>query len=381
MTKAAPISPGRVVHLTTVHSPFDVRIFHKQCVSLAEAGYDVTLVQRGDRDEIVAGVRILPLPTYRARFARMTLGVWKAIRLARAQRPDIVHIHDVELIWGALILKLAGSMVIYDVHEDVAKDLEDKAYLPRWAIPPVRWAVKAVELSALAFFDHISAATSSIYRRFPKHSATLIRNTPIVGELSKEESPPFSSRQNKVVYLGGLADLNNPQSMVAAMGRLPEDLEPVLVLGGKFPDSAVECEVRDCAGWQRVDYRGWVDRSAIKDIFAEARCGLVLYRPSPNVVDAEPNKFFELLSAGLPIVVSDFPVWKALVERLGCGIAVNPLDPVAIADAVEYLLRNPAEAEAMGRRGQDAVLNDYNWSSDARALLAAYSRLLRGSPS
>ena len=365
----------KVVHLTTVHSPFDVRIFHKECVSLAQTGYDVTLIQRGEQAETVKGVRIEPLPTYSSRIARMTKGVWRAISLARRHKPDIVHFHDAELIWGVALLKLLGTKVVYDVHEDLAKDLEDKAYLPRWAIAPIRLAVHGTEAVAVNLFDRISAATTSIHRRFPERCTTLVRNTPILGELSLTDPPPFRERGMNVVYLGGLAALNNPITMIAAVDKVPVSLNPRLILGGTFPDPEVEKEVRAHPGWARVDYRGWVDRTQIGPIFAKARCGLVLYKPSPNVVDAEPNKFFELLSAGVPIIASAFPVWKNLVERLGCGIAVDPMDADAVAEAIAFMLANPDEAEAMGKRGQEAVLSDYNWSHDAAKLVALYRDL------
>lgn len=368
-----------VVHLTTVHKPFDVRIFHKQCKSLAAAGYRVSLIQSDCDMGEVDGVSIVPIRRARNRIIRMTLGVWQAVRATRRIGADIVHFHDVELIWGAALLKLLGVKVIYDVHEDVAKDLEDKAYLPAWARRPIRQAVQLTEWFACICFDRISAATSAIAARFPASLVTLVRNTPILGEMSQGEASSFANRPMHAVYLGGLAAFNGPVAMVDAIDKIPKRLNARLLLGGAWSDPQIEARTKGLSGWLRVDFLGWVARNQVADIFAQARCGLVLYQPTPNVIDSEPNKFFECLSAGLPLVASNFPVWQALVDRLQCGICVDPNDHAAIADAITWILDHPEEAQAMGERGRQAVLGGYNWSADADVLIKLYDGLVYGS--
>jgi glycosyltransferase involved in cell wall biosynthesis len=367
----------KVIHVTTVHRPFDARIFHKQCVSLARLGYDVMLLQRDCEKGERAGVKIEPLRPRDSRLARMTLGVFEAVRRVLRERPVAVHLHDIELIWGGLLLRAAGiPVVIYDVHEDVAKDLEDKAYLPAWVRPPLRLLVKAIEWLGASAFAQLSAATTAIAARFPPDRVTLIRNTPIVGEMTQAAHVPFAERAPFAVYLGGLARFNGPLEMVSAMAQLPANLDAKLLLGGVWPDSEIERQAKALPGWSRVNELGWIDRARVGEVMMQARCGLVLYQPTANVIESEPNKFFECMSAGLPLVASNFPVWKALLERFECGIAVDPNDPAAVAKAIAFLLSNPEEAEAMGRRGQRAVLEGYNWGVDERELGRMYERLL-----
>lgn len=367
----------KVVHVTTVHRPFDARIFHKQCISLAKAGYDVTLIQRGDRGGRRDGVAVAPLRERRSRLGRMTLGVWEAVRQIRQIRPQIVHFHDVELIWGALLLKVLGTpIVIYDVHEDVAKDLDDKAYLPVWLRWPIRQMVNFTEWLARLSFDQMSAATTAIAARFPARQVTLVRNTPIVGEMATLDAPDFVDRPMRAVYLGGLAAFNGPVAMVDAIGKVPADIGVQLLLGGIWPDAAIEAKAKSLPGWDRTEFVGWVDRADVGAIFATARCALVLYQPTPNVIDSEPNKFFECLSAGLPLIASNFPIWRALIEKFECGICVDPNNHDAIAGAITWMMEHPAEAQAMGERGRQAVLNGYNWTVDAATLTAMYRKLL-----
>ena len=362
----------RIAHVTTVHPPFDVRIFRKQCVSLAACGFDVTLIQRGVREETVKGVRVLPLPTYRSRWTRMTRGVWDAFRLALRTRAEIVHFHDIEFIWAGLLLKLAGRKVIYDVHENVAADLYDKAYLPSWVKLPLGFVVRAVECAGAAAFDRIVPATGSIAEHFPVHRTTIIRNTPILGELAAPDGPPLRERERRVVYIGGLAPLNGVEQMIRAMGALPADSDIRLTLGGRFGSAKAEATARAIPGAERVDFLGWVGREEIAAHFARARAGLVVYQPTPNAATSEPNKFLEVLSAGLPLIASDFPHWRAFVETHGCGMIVSPTDPQMIAAAIRAMVDDPDAAEAMGVRGRCAVVEKFNWSIDEVRLTDLY---------
>lgn len=366
----------RVVHMTTVHRPFDTRIFAKEAATLAAAGYNVALVQQGTAPERRREVDILPVSTYSNRISRMTLGVASAVRQALAHRADVVHIHDVELIWGALLLKAMGRRVIYDIHEDVAKDLVDKSYLPKPLIPPIKGGVYLFERAAELIFDAQCAATRAIAARFKGSKTRLIRNTPMVNELVLPVVRPFAERSQTAVYVGGLAAFNGPVSMVEAIGQFSQDSPAKLVMGGRFPDGKIEAEVRSLAGWRKVDFRGWVDRPQLAAILSDARCGLVVYRPTPNVIESEPNKFFEYLAAGVPLIASNFPRWRDFVEEHRCGILVDPFDSRAIANAIDYLINHPAEAEAMGRRGRAAVVSDYNWETDGARLVSLYDELL-----
>jgi len=130
-------------------------------------------------------------------------------------------------------------------------------------------------------------------------------------------------------------------------------------------------------GWQRVDFRGWCGRDELRRILAEAALGIVTFLPAPNHIESQPNKLFEYMSAGLPVIASDFPLWRKIVEAANCGLLVDPRDPAAIARAIDWLLEHPTQAQEMGRRGQQAVAARYNWDHEVQALLKMYRGLLR----
>jgi len=106
-----------------------------------------------------------------------------------------------------------------------------------------------------------------------------------------------------------------------------------------------------------------------------SKVGLVVLQPVSNMGEALPVKLFEYMSAGIPVVASDFPLWRSIVEEANCGILVDPEDPVAIANAMQWVYDHPEEAEAMGRQGREAILSTYNWSNEEEKLFALYSTI------
>jgi glycosyltransferase involved in cell wall biosynthesis len=106
------------------------------------------------------------------------------------------------------------------------------------------------------------------------------------------------------------------------------------------------------------------------------RAGIVTFHPVPNHTESQPNKLFEYMAAGLPVIASDFPRWRGIVEGHECGLVVDPKDPDRIAEAMQWILAHPVEAETMGDRGRQAVKRQYNWDLESGKLLKVYKELL-----
>ena len=85
---------------------------------------------------------------------------------------------------------------------------------------------------------------------------------------------------------------------------------------------------------------------------------------------------FEYMSASLPIIASDFPLWREIVIQNDCGILVDPLNPVSIASAIDYLIDNQSEAIRMGENGRNAIETKYSWSNEAQKLFRFYDSLI-----
>jgi glycosyltransferase involved in cell wall biosynthesis len=111
---------------------------------------------------------------------------------------------------------------------------------------------------------------------------------------------------------------------------------------------------------------------------AQSVAGLVTLHPNGNYLNAQPVKLFEYMAAGIPVIASDFPLWRRIVEDAECGLLVDPLDPRAIAAAVDWLVDNPEAAQRMGESGRKAILKRYSWDVEKRRLFQFYDAILEG---
>ena len=367
----------RIAHVTTVHSRNDTRIRIKECATVAQLSNveAILVVQDGGGDEYQTAdcVRVVDVGAPPAgRVPRWAFGVIRMWSMIQSLKIDIVHIHDPELIPLGMVLKLARIRVVYDVHEDLPKQILSKFWIPKALRKSLSFAASACEWIAGLSFDAIVVATPSIAARFPKHKSALVQNYPLLNELHRSSPLPMRSRPDYAAYVGGLSAIRGAFQMLDALELLPPECRLRLRLGGDITPVSLREELTNRQGWSRVDDLGWIGRAEVASELASARMGLLLFLPEPNHVSAQPNKMFEYMSAGLPIIASDFPLWRRIITDANCGVLVDPLDPAAIAEAMLWMLENPTEAEAMGLRGRGAIEEKFNWETESSALRHLY---------
>lgn len=369
----------KVCHFTSVHTAFDVRIFYKECRTLAIAGYSVTLIAQHDKNEVVGGVKIIALPNvsnHILRFCGLTL---KAFRLALKEKAEVYHFHDPELLLAGLLIKLStGKRVVYDVHEDYRLQILYKPYIPQIARKSIALLARLVEYVISKYLDGIVTATDDILNIFSFHKkAICLRNFPIISNFSNfSEGRRIEKETFNIIYVGNLTITRGITQIVQALEHIKSDKKVTLILCGDFYPLEYNASVRKLKGFEKVEYRGWVNPQDIPTLLCKSDVGIACLHPQANYLSALPIKLFEYMLSGIPVIASDFPLWKDIVIGNQCGICVDPQNSKEIAGAIVYLLEHPDERKAMGENGRKAVINKYNWENESKRLLDLYGGII-----
>ena len=365
----------KIVHLTSAHTRYDHRIYHKMCKSLASHGHNVALVVAdGKSDDFTGDVEIFDVGAICNRWHRIFKSTHKIFVKALELDADLYHLHDPDLLLISQKLKKEGKRVIFDSHEDVPLQMLNKPYLNllfRWIISQF---LRFYESWTCRRLDGVIAATPTIRDKFLKiNDITIdINNYPILSELSPSSS--FDSKHPEVCYVGGISKIRGVFEIVEAMPRLPASCRLNLV--GSFTDYNLVNQLAELPGWLRVHTFGYLDRTGVNNVMNRSIAGLVTLHPVLNHINALPVKMFEYMSAGIPVIASDFPLWREIIRSYDCGLLVDPFSPNAIADAIEYFISNPIQAERMGQNGRRAVEKNFNWDIQAKKLFLFYDTII-----
>jgi len=368
-----------VAHLSSVHQRYDSRVFLKECRGLASRGVDVSLVVAdGQGDTREDGVSIIDVGHPSGRLDRMFRASRSVYKAGAKLDADIYHLHDPELLPFGLLLKRSGKTVVYDAHEDVPKQLLAKPYLGPRRLKALANTYALFERFAARRLDGIVAATPSIgekFRLLNKRTA-VVNNYPLVDELFSDAS--WSRKTSTICYIGGISAARGIRELVAAMEYVKTPAR--LALAGRFSGTDLESEVRSMPGWARTDSLGFLDRHGIRELLGRSVAGLVTLHPTPNHLESHPIKLFEYMSAGIPVIASDFPLWRRIIEDADCGYCVDPADTVAIAERIDRLVADREEARRLGDNGRRAILDRYNWPNEEQILCEFYESLARATP-
>ncbi|MBY0501218.1 MAG: glycosyltransferase family 4 protein [Alphaproteobacteria bacterium] len=369
------MSSSIIAHISTVHPPFDTRIFHKECKSLAKDGFDVKLIITHPQEEIVDNIHIIPLPLYKGRIRRIVCKPFQAFSKALKTKADIFHFHDPELIPVGLLLKLCGKKVIYDVHEDLPAQIKSKHWIPPFLRSGISYVSHCIESIGAKFFDGIICTTPHITNIFLKKNPNTINvnNYPLLDEILKTDpSMSLNKKEEKAIcYTGAITELRGIYSILDAI----EGTNIKLYLAGNASPGHLLTSLQQHKGWKNVTFFGHVNREKLYSILEKSHIGILLFHPAPNHLNCIPNKLFEYMGAGLPIIASDFPFWRELTKDLDNMLFVNPFDPKMIRDSIEDLLSDKEKWHTKGLKGLQAVKEKYNWEIEETKLITFYNKL------
>jgi hypothetical protein len=359
--------------VTTAHPWGDPRVFERELAACLEWGVEthvfVPLPGPPERTGWSADPRLvihpLPMPAGRPQRVRLALGIWRAV--LRSGPFALVQFHDPELVPAMALLGIVrpGTYLLYDIHEDLPLQIQSKGYLPGWLRAPLARLTECGLRTARSLFTGFAPATEAIALAWPAAETRVVHNYPkaLFGRESFRAPDP-----SRILYVGGLSRERGSLLALEAL-RLARRSRPDLRLEliGWVMDAETGQAVRTAVteGWCVHVPR--IGPEALRERAAGAGVGLVTLLPKPNYLEALPTKLFEYMAMGIPVLASDFPLWRGLVEEAGAGRVAEPV-PAAVAAALLDLCADPGRLRRFAQAGREAYRSRYRWEAEARNL-------------
>lgn len=363
----------RVLVVTTVHTPLDARIHHRQIRMLRRAGHEVTYAAPWsatgtDRAAAVEGVRTIDLPRSLGRRRLSSLRAARRVLRTEASRHDLVLVHDPELLL-VLPRRRGGTPIVWDVHEDTAASLVDRPWVPGPLRGIAGWLAGRAEAWAESRC-HLTLAEASYAERFARDHP-LVLNTPWLPET--EPPPPGGSR---IVYVGRVARSRGAMEILELARRLRGGELQIEVLGAADGDVRTAFEEAHARG--ELVWHGFVPNDRALAAVEGAMAGLSLVHPQPNHAGSLQTKVLEYLSRRVPVITTDLPVTGPFVRSHGIGIVVPVGDDDAVESAVRRLAADAATREAFADAGHRLVGATWNWDLAGLAFVELLERWAAG---
>lgn len=368
----------RVLHISTAHQPQDPRVVFKQCQTLTEQ-YDVFCVLPRANPAVAPAIHFINVPYFRRVIWRTLLTCPFILVRCLWLRPRLIHVYVPEFLPFAYVFYLLGAHVIYEVQENLHKKISLKTINNGFLlVKAFRWFDwLARRHFYLIFTEHGYLATYTTLTR----PYAVIYNYPLLSFLEPYHRPYHPNpEQPSFFYIGWLSFERAFDTLVEALAQL----KPVypnfrMHLFGRRQFTETELRNLPCYALiqENLRFYGYTDQRIAFSYADRATVGIALLKPVGDYPDSYTTKLFEYMALGLPVVVSNFPLYREIVERYDCGFCVSPYDSAEVCDKLMYLIKNPEKAKAMGERGRQAVEQYYNWTSEATKLLTFYEHILQ----
>jgi len=353
MVDPAPPEPAdltgvRAIHVTSVHRPDDGRIFQKEVLALRAAGADATVLGFDPRPP---------------RNRRAAAG-WRLMTEARRREPDVIHIHDPELLPAAVRAAIGnGPRVVYDAHEYLSQTTRTKPWIPAPLRTPLAGIVGAGERLLARGLDAVVAVTEDMALDFAAagiDAVTVANFAP-----ADRFADPGEPEPGTVVYVGALDRSRGLDLMLEAFPAVDAPDARLILAGPGDPGPLPP----------RVEHLGRLPYERVPEVLRRAAVVWMPLRRTPNNDRGRLTKVMEAMACGRPLVASDLRRSAAILRRADCGVVVPADDPAAHAAAITALLRDPSEARRLGDNGRRAFLTEMTFEREAAKLVDLYARL------
>ena len=371
----------KICHVTTVHGRYDSRIFYKECKSLEKKGYDVTMIVSDKyEDEIKDGIKIISTRfTPKTRFHRLLLSRKKLIKKLLSVDAKIYHLHDPELFTLVRKLKKLKKIVIFDSHEDYIEAIGDKDWIPKLLKPLTKKIFQSYEKRTVKKIDAAIVCYHWTEERYKKmcSNVQMVLNYPVINnQLTSfyEKNNEYNKYNNRTISFAGLiSNIWCHETILSVFGLLTN---VKYILAGRIEEK-YKLKLTSNVVWPKVEYLGILNKNDVHEkVYSKSTLGLALLDyislTKGNIGNLSNTKIFEYMMFGLPVVCTDFILWKEIIDSEKCGLTVNPHDINQIKDAINFIIDNPDIAKQMGENGKNAVRKKYNWDVCESHLFEVY---------
>ena len=368
----------KVCHIISGYYRNDPRIFQRQCKSLVNGGFEVCILTNdGQPNEVIEGIKVYATDKYwKNRIKVLLFSKSQFLKKAIEVNADIYQLHSPELLSLGLTLKKLGKIVIYDSHEDLPSHILEKEWLPVIVRKPISIFINFYMNRVLKSYNEIISPHHHVVEKLELINAntTLITNFAKVGSLINYDLSHYLNRENSICYSGTVYLSSNQEFIIEAISNI-NNLKYQIV---GFIDENYKEQLSERKGFEKLQFLGRIPWAELNDFYSKSLIGMVImdyklnlgYKRGTYAV----NKIFEYMEAGLPIICTDYDLWKEIIDKYDCGICVEPNNAKQIEEAIQFLISNKEKAYQMGQNGRKAVLLEYNWSTQEKEYLRIFKK-------
>lgn len=405
----------KVCMLTSNHSPLDARIFYKEAMSLFNNGFSVSIIApisvdgyfkdtagneifRADsklkyeyNNIMLHGFYIKKIPIPKLKFLHfMQVAASKLTAIGRNEEADVYHCHELpSLVAGVRIKKMMKALgkkvhLVYDVHE-----YWPGVYQQRYQWFPalgklVKQYITILEKNLVKWCDFVISANqierSHILLKNKSSRVVTLYNCPIL-KLFKDTQATEKIPGRILCHEGTLTFDRGLKIMIDIIITLRNHYNKIklLIVGDVYGEERVwlKNKIEEHKLAKNIHITKWVPYEEVGKHVAKGDIGIILMRPTVNnMLAGPPNKLFNYMRYGLPVIAPDFPEMRRIIKENNCGLLVDPMNTKDVCKAVRYFFDNPDKIRQMGQKSKVAINKKYNWEIMEKHLLDVYKEML-----
>jgi glycosyltransferase involved in cell wall biosynthesis len=393
----------KILYIWDADYPWDVRV-EKICDSLRRHGFEVHIAARNLRKsseyEIIEGIHIHRLKTWKINKINYALSfplffspIWRRFidGIVKQCNIDLIIVRDLPMaIAGIWAGKRNNLPVIFDMAENYPAMISDIWKVRKFKglnlIVRNPYLAKLTERYSLKKFNHIFVVIKEAFdvvvnAGVDSDNVTIIGNTPVqtvITNIECENNDYKKKVKNRytAIYTGGITSNRGIIIVLKAIPYIVKDIPNFLfvIIGDGYAKENIHQFIINNNLSEYVLWLGWIDHKKIYSYIKESNIGLIPHLSTEHTNSTIPNKIYDYMACGIPVVSTDTVPMKRLLEEENCGVTFKSGNPVDLAKEIVNLYRS---ANMYGQNGLEAIRYKYNWNIEEQKLINVVSSIIR----